>query len=425
MSNTLLNKNQVGDGIWTSDNLLAGTNISITQVQQPVIDSNTLALWHMNNTVEDIINNQSTTFSGSYVDGKFDKAAYFSSGTAITQSENGKVLATSSYTVDFWLKVNSFGSYGVTLNFVAPGQGGMTFKSNSVLLDGYLLSSGTTINYDFSSLTSSFAHIAFVKDFTNSKTYFFFNGTKIWEGAFFSHSGFYLGFAYAGSNAYLDEVRVSNVARWTSDFTPFTVPYAASAGPAQYAINNTKADPDLSSYLQNTATGTDSLTIKGIATSAPKNTNIGESSIIPGNTGYGVAVGYGATGSTGSVVIGSQAQATDANSVAIGRNAVTNSQSVAIGGTANYSTATTASGAYSIAVGYNAKATATNAIQLSTGTNSTASTLQFLNTTVIDANGKVPLTTLPIVQCTQAEYDALVQAGTVDSNTLYIITLAS
>lgn len=54
------------------------------------------------------------------------------------------------------------------------------------------------------------------------------------------------------------------------------------------------------------------------------------------------------------------------------------------------------------------------------GTNITISEQNVIST-VVDANGKVPLTTLPIVQLTQAEYDALVQAGTVNSNTLYLI----
>lgn len=54
------------------------------------------------------------------------------------------------------------------------------------------------------------------------------------------------------------------------------------------------------------------------------------------------------------------------------------------------------------------------------GTNITISEQNVIST-VVDANGKVPLTTLPIVQLTQAEYDALVQAGTVNSSTLYLI----
>lgn len=36
-------------------------------------------------------------------------------------------------------------------------------------------------------------------------------------------------------------------------------------------------------------------------------------------------------------------------------------------------------------------------------------------------SGKIPLARLPIVQCTQAEYDALVSGGTVDANTIYCI----
>ena len=58
--------------------------------------------------------------------------------------------------------------------------------------------------------------------------------------------------------------------------------------------------------------------------------------------------------------------------------------------------------------------------QYTAGTNITISEQNVISA-VVDANGKVPITTLPIVQLTQAEYDALVQAGTVNSNTLYLI----
>ena len=39
----------------------------------------------------------------------------------------------------------------------------------------------------------------------------------------------------------------------------------------------------------------------------------------------------------------------------------------------------------------------------------------------LNGGGKIPMARLPIVQCTQAEYDALVSGGTVDANTIYCI----
>ena len=51
MAETILNKNQAGSGIWTSDTLIAGDNISITQVVNPVIDEHTVELYHFDNNL--------------------------------------------------------------------------------------------------------------------------------------------------------------------------------------------------------------------------------------------------------------------------------------------------------------------------------------------------------------------------------------
>lgn len=68
------------------------------------------------------------------------------------------------------------------------------------------------------------------------------------------------------------------------------------------------------------------------------------------------------------------------------------------------------------------KASAQYAIQLGNGVNSTANTFQVYSYPMLDGTtGKIPLARLPIVQCTQAEYDALVSGGTVDANTIYCI----
>lgn len=126
--------------------------------------------------------------------------------------------------------------------------------------------------------------------------------------------------------------------------------------------------------LKNTATGTNSLTILGRPTS--KN--------------YSVNLGY-------------NSYAYEPYSVAIGFNASAQESSVAIGHNANI-------------------LSVKNAIQLGKGTNNTEKTLQVYAYQLLDGNtGKIPMARLPIVQCTQAEYDALVSGGTVDANTIYCI----
>ena len=157
-------------------------------------------------------------------------------------------------------------------------------------------------------------------------------------------------------------------------------------------------------YLKNTATKNTSLTILGTATTQTNNVNIGIGS--RAFNGYNVAVGKDSYAYYSSVAIGAICSALDNNTTAIGE-------------------AAEARGTKSITIGWNAKtssSTTTNAIQLGEGTNSTANTFQVYSYTMLDgATGKIPMARLPIVQISQADYDALVSGGTVDANTLYLI----
>lgn len=141
--------------------------------------------------------------------------------------------------------------------------------------------------------------------------------------------------------------------------------------------------------LKNTATGTNSLTILGTASTEEAATNIGD-----------------------------QSQAKK-NSLAVGKNAKANAQmSVAIG----YSTAIYSDLALAIGPLANVQSNSRNSIQLGQGANGNANTFQVYSYTMLDGKtGKIPMARLPIVQCTQAEYDALVSGGTVDANTIYCI----
>lgn len=203
------------------------------------------------------------------------------------------------------------------------------------------------------------------------------------------------------------------------------------------------------SALQNTATGTDSLTVLGTASSQNQSINIGTGSTVSlravaignnskslseegiavgyasSNTGtYSVTIGgrgsnknYGATcNSQNCVVIGASAKAEASvykpdNAVVIGEEANTNqAQSVVIGtrasatggvrGIAIGMTAST-SAQSAIAIGMGASSRAQYAIQLGLGTNSTANTLSVgldgsNNYQLLDSTGKIPSARMPI-----------------------------
>lgn len=245
--------------------------------------------------------------------------------------------------------------------------------------------------------------------------------------------------------------------------------------------SNTNLSTALNSKLQNTATGTDSLTVLGTASNQNQSINIGAGSTVSlravaignnsqsvtdcvaigtssSNTGtHSVTIGgrgsnksYGATcNSQNCVVIGASAKAEAStykpdNSVVIGEEANTNqAQSVVIGTRASSTggirgiaigMVSSTSAQSAIAIGNSASSTAQYAIQLGLGTNSTANTLSIgldgsNNYQLLDSTGTIPAARMPstvvqstsitnIVKLTQAEYDAL---ATKDENTFYVI----
>lgn len=173
--------------------------------------------------------------------------------------------------------------------------------------------------------------------------------------------------------------------------------------------------------LINTATGTNSLTVLGTATTQSQSMNIGSGSVANGTNSvvvganassganYSVAIGGGPTtstaasvmaGSTESVAIGYNSHANAVNSTVVGRgSSSTGSHSTAVGAasssTGTHGTAfgydshatntcaiavgsnTQATAAYSVAIGQDARATASGAIALGLGCrNSTARSLK-------------------------------------------------
>lgn len=167
--------------------------------------------------------------------------------------------------------------------------------------------------------------------------------------------------------------------------------------------------------LKNIATGTDSIGIlidtdyqKRFAVGIGKGARLGY---------YGVTVGRGAIGGENSIAIGAGATGGQ-DGVAIGKGSKANGSGSTSIGTAAGSLGT---GVRSINIGYQSYATAERAIQLGDGINSSQKTLQVYEYPLLDSLGKIPMARLPIVQISQADYDALVLAGTVDANTLYLI----
>lgn len=172
--------------------------------------------------------------------------------------------------------------------------------------------------------------------------------------------------------------------------------------------------------LKNTATDANSLTILGTPTTTYNAIVIGQNSSVSNN--YSTVIGQNSQArGCGGVSIGQHIYNIGHGAVAIGRGvsfegSSSNTQgSIAIGGAGNDSTIPISTDKAKIS-------NASYAIQLGRGTNSTSNSFQVFSYQMLDGNtGKIPMARLPIVQLTQADYDALVSGGTVDANTIYCI----
>lgn len=161
------------------------------------------------------------------------------------------------------------------------------------------------------------------------------------------------------------------------------------------------------SGLQNTATGTDSLTILGTPTTEDYSTNIGidsgvtvEGGVALGysaNTTWGVAIGYYSS-NVASVSIGYNSESRSALGVAVGNYTEVDSNffgGIAIGGEAQAG-GTELGGEYGISIGYSSRARASYSIQLGAwGINTEAnsfyvSTSRNNNWKMLDDTGLIP-----------------------------------
>lgn len=151
---------------------------------------------------------------------------------------------------------------------------------------------------------------------------------------------------------------MSNDGILSADVSTVDQTYSSSSTSTNALSHKAIAD---SKFIQNTATGSNSLTINGTACTSSNSINIGNSSDSTGS--YGVAVGWGAK--------------CNYDSVAIGYNS---------GGT---------SGGNTTSIGYQAKATQAYAIQLGKGTNSESNSFYVglsssNNYKLLGSDGKIP-----------------------------------
>ena len=254
---------EVPDDIYTRSNLLGGKDIEIAN--EPVeggVDANTLLCLHLDGSLDDSAayggtaaqaTEDSSHTAVSYGAGKFGQAL-FSNYNYFSYTDNKftEAFADGKLTVDFWLKLpsktsNSFLCYGKagTANKFIVGVN--RYRANDGTVQIFLNVNGTNVDWQTlidapTFVESEFNHFAFVLNSNTATIYV--NGTKAYQKPITGNFGGITSLAFetgqkdlGGSTTSVDEVRISNVERWTSDFVPPTEPYSTAMPTGNKVIN--------------------------------------------------------------------------------------------------------------------------------------------------------------------------------------------
>ncbi len=196
-------------------------------------DENTLLLLHGEKLADDSIYGRSITNNGvtvSSAKSKFGgKSLYFNNAAYMTI----EVPVDGDMTFECWLYVEGFSSdYPTPFNHLSGGyRGYYAHVLSDAVSFGYTASGGSVASFSGKKLTAgTWYHIAITR--SNGTLRAFIDGVLAGtqSGVYTSNGTLWLGTLkdLPGScyfHGYMDEVRISNVARWTSDFTPPTKPY--------------------------------------------------------------------------------------------------------------------------------------------------------------------------------------------------------
>ena len=198
------------------------------------IDANTLLLLHCNDLNDSSPYGVSITNHGATVSdaqSKFGrKSLYFNGSNAYLEVEN-LLSGNTPFTIDFWAyptakKSNTAWSHGGT-NVSAVTGGGLELYSDGTFIyycNGFLIkASSYTLN--------TWQHVALVGEQKTIKLYV--NGSLVgtYSGSYnFANYSEIIGanasaFGSENFQGYIDEFRISNIARWTENFTPPMKPY--------------------------------------------------------------------------------------------------------------------------------------------------------------------------------------------------------
>lgn len=161
---------------------------------------------------------------------KFGGASYLGDGVGDRLIVNGDFSQTANFTVEFWFRAaDVVGNQGlVAIGNESSGRQNIYLSSSTPKLNPYGL--GDTISSSSNISINTWYHLAIVRSSTTVTMYL--NGSSVGSatisGTFANANGLYVGDISDGAisfNGWIDEVRVSNIARYTANFTPSTTAF--------------------------------------------------------------------------------------------------------------------------------------------------------------------------------------------------------
>lgn len=207
------------------------------------VDEHTMLMLHFDGSTEDSSKYQRTPLRSNgiyYVSGKFSQGFYIASNSsAISYSPDffKNVINSKSYTIDLWLKLSSKSQWGFILGVDDGTTKGFVLRyngdnSNRGIEYGLLTTyAGSIFNKISFPIDGQFHHLAISCDKVTTRLFIdgIISGTVGSPSIVFPNSRFTVGgrevITGEESNSIIDELRISNIARWTSNFPPPTKPY--------------------------------------------------------------------------------------------------------------------------------------------------------------------------------------------------------
>ena len=210
-----------GKNVYTKESLVAGAGLGLIEASDGGIDENTIACWHFENTLSDSVNNISF-YAGEQFDSEYSKEGF---GSSLSWMYNGSTTVTDfapgtgDYTLDLQLlRRDSIAYFELYIK-----QYSLYFSGTSVYV--YDRTTGNGLSNTYTIEVGNWYHIAIQRK--DGLVQFFLNGIKIYEIEQKDNINIFFINCSTNQAGYirLDEVRVSNIARYISPFNPPTKPY--------------------------------------------------------------------------------------------------------------------------------------------------------------------------------------------------------